>query len=183
MFGLTVLLAGCFPASHTIYKPEVPGGRLSAASCHGGSGPNEVATFDHAGISVEVVARTAGIDGHGQVTVTFMIPEGVTFMLRSGNFELASGERERVTLPIEYLTTYFPKHTLVPLHTKVSGRTAVRGVLRFYARYQAFLRPTKPLGPRFTLMLPAALVNDIEVNFPAILFIETTEFAIHALNC
>ncbi|HWA38468.1 MAG TPA: hypothetical protein VG873_11435 [Burkholderiales bacterium] len=193
--ALWTLLAGCVPTIETIFKPEVPGGRLIGASCRGGDGPREVGVFDHGGISIQVLVRgkhtprdhTGKLldEVHGVVYVDFLVPEGVTVFLKSGTFELVSaGDRFRVS--VVQLSTYpapGEKRFNISIDGKMVGWTRVRGVRKLHAQYSArFLAPAA-LAPQFILRLPRATVNGTEVEFPEIRFSETTEPAFHFLNC
>jgi hypothetical protein len=178
-----LLLVGCIPAVVGIYKPEVPGGRLSGNACNGHAGPHEVITFDRGGISVEATARE-DTDRRVRVFVTFLIPQDHIFSLRSPDFQLKEQGNEVMHFRISDLSTgSYTNQIRVPFDANMTGQTTVRGVRQYYARYWVEFVAARTLPERFVIQLPSATVNNRLVDFPEIVFTKMNDFVAMPLNC
>lgn len=186
-----VLLAGCFPNTTDIYRPEASGGILRETMCGFRSGPGiwDEVEFSQFGIRVQVSVGKRKDDFI--VNEKLIIPEGLSATISSGTatIYLASSSakinlqvRDHVWVNGEPRTLPLPNSVLVGKTFHDGRKDRYTGQDQNLSYYFTFITK-EAIGEEFYVELPEIVVNGNAMTLPRIHFHHEKITLLSPINC
>lgn len=179
-----LLVSGCYPVSENIYRPEAPGGKLLETSCNYNQGPGRWDKVELSQDKVRLQAQATEINQELVISVTFIVPDGVTLQLAAPNFYLFDAKERKALEPGE--AGFYDRDRQPPGWRKQApsdpmiGNTFAGRWKPYDQQYTYFFRlPPQKERSEFTLEVPQLKNNGKPASFPRIHFVpaKATYFA------
>ena len=186
-----LMISACAPVKRDYYQPQHNTGELFSTGCSG-SGPSSslrVQLPSKANFTVRASSSEPGNLNNFYFLLSYHLPEGVTFKLKSSDIAVYSNNKELASFTIEKWATLTDIGTAyVSSSLPAVGETIsilnLFGSTQYYKGYSVSLSSKLPNKySSFTVKLPDIEINGVAVTGEIIEFKNVQKLGVDPLNC